>query len=117
VNGSNYDAASVMIYSFPQSVACNDESVNLTLDGMRVDPTYKLSNGDIQWLQYMYPKSGVRDPNLSNYPKDIPFTAIYDPESFKNGLKILKGFAQENPMLSGSVLLIVVLLILKVFIL
>lgn len=120
VNGSNYDKASVMIYSFPAEIACesNGQStlMNLTTDGMSVNPTYRLSNGDIQWLEYMYPASGVRDPNLDKYPKDVPDTPMFDPDNFMNNLKILWGYAQENAILSISVILFLFLIIYKMFI-
>jgi hypothetical protein len=117
VNGSNYDRASVMIYSFPADIYCDSagKMLNLTIDGMSVDPNYRLSNGDIQWLEYMYPASGVRDSNFDKYPKDVPSTPVFDPDNITNNLRILWGVMQENPIITIVILVVILLIISKLF--
>lgn len=115
VNGSNFDQASMMIYSFPAEVECNGKKVPLTVDREQVNPTYKFSNGDIQWLQWMYPFSGKRDPNLENYPKTVPFTELYDPEALKAKLLVLWLYIKENYVVSSVVLIVIVFILVAIF--
>lgn len=83
INGTEYDRASIMVYSFPRHVTMardcmtfkKGESASLTADGMYVQPNFKLSPSDIQWLQYMYPASGVRDPSL---PSTVIVSDVFD---------------------------------------
>jgi hypothetical protein len=71
VNGSEFDPASIMIYSFPETVECNKQSLPLTLNSppLKVNPNYKLSNMDIEILKEMYPFGRERNvENVENKP-------------------------------------------------
>ncbi len=98
-NGSNFDRASIMIYAFPKTMPewVQGCSGNLTLNGYHTDPNYRLSNTDIQWLGYIYPMSGNRDPNfVKNLPKDVIPTDIFNPENVSDVAVQVRVFFQNN---------------------
>ncbi|NBP58729.1 hypothetical protein EBU71_19740 [bacterium] len=71
INGSEYDPASIMIYSFPKETECNEQKMPLTLNDppIEINPNYKLSNSDVEMIKLMYPFTGKRDvKDLENIP-------------------------------------------------
>jgi len=121
-NGSNYDNASIMVYAFPKSVNTSyteiqvqadntQKKVNIackgdiTLTGMSVNPNYKLSNTDIQWLGYIYPMSGNRDPNfVKNLPKDVIPTDVFNPQNVRDIQGQVVDYVKRNWTIIGSVI-------------
>lgn len=73
INGSEFDPASIMIYSFPETVECNKQELPITLNTppIKVNPNYRLSLMDIEILKQMYP---FGERNFENVDK-IPFTS------------------------------------------
>lgn len=55
INASEYDPKSIMLYSFPDTVQCNNITLRVTKNGISLPKNYKLSNLDTQWLQRTYP--------------------------------------------------------------
>ena len=119
VNGSDFDLASVMIYSFPKTIKCNGQEMYVTLDKMQINPNFKLSNNDTHWLKTMYPSSGQRDLNLiGRQPKKIIPTEIYTP--VKNIVDLFGLYMKQNTkiviiFLSGVAIITVLYFILKTF--
>jgi hypothetical protein len=87
VNGSEFDPASIMIYSFPETVECDKQNLSLTLNSppLKVNPNYRLSNMDIEILKEMYPFG--RERNFENVEK-IPFTStpVYEAQGYMQNL-------------------------------
>lgn len=98
INGSNYDDASIMLYSIPKVVECKGKFMMLTTNGYSVNPNYRLSNTDIRWLEYMYPKNGIRQTNL---PPDVIATEKFDPNSTEN--QIAYFWADHWPKIVGAI--------------
>lgn len=112
-NGSEFDPASIMIYSFPASVICKGQLVKITDNGISMDAVYKLSNSDIQWLQAVYPASGVRDPNvIKNLPKSVLPTDVYSPKTTMNLIKKLLDYLKDSLKLVGYLVAVLVLVFL-----
>lgn len=117
INGSDYDKASIMIYAFDaketlpevclsdsnQVLYQKDTQVPITLDGVSVNPNYKLSNSDIEWLKNIYPASGTRDPNvIKNLPKTVLPTDVFDPKSISTiGSETLEYFKANWKLYAG----------------
>lgn len=100
INGSEYDPASIMIYSFPEKIECDNKEQYLTLNSppLKINPNYRLSNTDIELLKMMYPFEGKRDvKSIENVPV-IP-TDVYQlsdnaqlvRQFFENNYKIIVG--------------------------
>lgn len=94
INGSSYDQASIMIYSFPENVQCGDKSLPLTLNSppLKINPNYRLSNSDIELLKLMYPFDGKRDlKGIENVPV-IP-TEVYQ---LSDKAQLIREFFEMN---------------------
>lgn len=94
INGSIYDPASIMIYSFPAETECNGKTLPLTLNSppLQINPNYKLSNSDIELLKMMYPFVGDRDiKSIQNVPV-IP-TDMYQ---LSDNAKLIRDFFENN---------------------
>lgn len=94
VNGSVYDPASIMIYSFPAETQCGGKTLPMTLNSppLQINPNYKLSNSDIELLKMMYPFSGERDiESIKNVPA-IP-TDMYQ---LSDNTKLIREFFENN---------------------
>jgi hypothetical protein len=94
INGSSYDQASIMIYSFPENVQCNGENLPLTLNSppLKINPNYRLSNTDIELLKLMYPFNGKRDiKSIENVPV-VP-TDVYQ---LSDKAQLVREFFEEH---------------------
>lgn len=110
-NGSNFDRASIMIYSFPSKVLCDGKSVDLTSNGVSIRSNFKLSPTDILWLQNVYPKNGVRDPNfIKNFPKEAIQTEVFDPKNIEIDVGNIEDVARDalNTVSSNRTIFIIV---------
>jgi hypothetical protein len=65
INGSFFDKASIMVYSFPKSIPCNGKYIQTTTNGVEIRPNFRLSNTDIEWFRAVYPFDGDRNLNIS----------------------------------------------------
>jgi hypothetical protein len=94
INGSAYDPASIMIYSFPDKVECNNREDYLTLNSppLQINPNYRLSNTDVELLKMMYPFEGKRDvKSIENVPV-IP-TEVYQ---LSDNAQLIRQFFEDN---------------------
>lgn len=116
INGSNFDPASIMLYSFPATASCCIKAattkpdgsvvdvctnryvpVNITSNGKSTSSTYKLSNSDKQWLQYVYPANGIRDPEvIKNLPRTVLQTDVFDPKNVSNMVDQTLEYLKDN---------------------
>jgi hypothetical protein len=102
INGSEYDPASIMIYSFPKETKCDDKTMSLTLNEppLSINPNYKFSNSDIEIIKLMYPMTGTRDvKSIENLPVvPTPTYKISD-----NQVEAIRKFFTDNQVIISSV--------------
>jgi hypothetical protein len=103
INGSSYDSASIMIYSFPKETECDKKKMFLTLNDppLQINPNYRLSNTDIELIKMMYPLTGKRDVKTI---ENIPVVPTPTYQLSTDQTEAIRRFFEDNyPIILGSI--------------